>query len=129
MRRKAPAWPTGLGQRSVGGRRLRQLADEAASESLLFGRHFCRRAIHHIEIPWPIDRDKKQVSVGPNPCLVNHFARHVVVATRTYFFLFLSAIVLHDPGAVDNGVRFVGRMPMSWRMIIRWAPDHELCTP
>src|SRR6266702_3366650 len=61
----------------------RQLADEAASESLLFGRHFCRRAIHHIEIPWPIDRDKKQVSVGPNPCLVNHFARHVVVATRT----------------------------------------------
>jgi hypothetical protein len=39
--------------------------------------------LHKVNIPWAIDRNEKQVSLGPNPPLVNHFARHVIVATRT----------------------------------------------
>jgi hypothetical protein len=54
-----------------------------ASKILVDWRHFSVRAIHHVEVPWAVDRDKKQVSVRSDPGLVNHFARHVIVATRT----------------------------------------------
>src|ERR1700730_3116925 len=97
------------------------------SELRLFGwRHFSRRAIHQVEIPWAIDRDKNQISfVGLGPRLVNHLARHAIVGAGAQF-LPRSAAVLHDEDAADDGVCFVRRVPVRWRVIVLWAPDHEL---
>ena len=53
------------------------------SSLLVDWRHFCVRAIHQVEIPRAVDGDEKEISVRSNPTLVNHFARHVIVATRT----------------------------------------------
>ena len=57
------------------------------SEFRLFGwRHFSRRAIHQVEIPWAIDRDKNQIFfIGLGPRLVNHLARHAIVEAGTQF--------------------------------------------
>jgi hypothetical protein len=56
---------------------------ENCSLSPLVGRHFSCRAIHQVEIPWAIDRDKNQIFfIERGPRLVNHLARHAIVGTR-----------------------------------------------
>src|ERR1700734_1942535 len=100
------------------------------SKARLIGwRHFSRRAVHQVEIPWSIDRDKNQISfIGRGPRLMNHLGGHAIVGAGTQF-LPRSPAVLHDEGAANDGVRFVRRVPVPWRMIILWASDQELCSP
>ena len=41
----------------------------------------------------------------------------------------LSAVVPHDEGAADNGVRFIGGVPMSRHVIVLWGPNYQLGRP
>src|SRR5581483_10881857 len=82
-----------------------------------------RRICRPIHIPCTIDRNEDNGSCR-GPSLMGHLGGHVIEAAWSHELNFASVIEGHAP--LDDGVGFVGRVPMHRNVHLRWCTNQQL---